>query len=418
MYFIRAGLLLLMGTMSARAQTQDRLSLSDAIIVALQNNPTVLKAGKFQEVADARILQAGRIPNPELGVAWNESQSILKPNEANERDISITQPIEFPTKRSARIDVASTEVQVARLRYGRAVVLIAAEVKQTYFRLLLSQRVVKNLDRQIILFRDLQEQLNAKYQAGTSSYLEILRAKVEHARLTNDIIEAQREQQRHKHELNLLLGRDAEQPIVLIDDFPTLPLHLNLDSVAASLSERSSTMRIAELGIQRQDQILSLARTTYLPDFQLGLAHQRRGSVAPLWGIELKATLPLWFWQEPAGQVQEARVLGDAARLNQNAVALQVQASIRNAIEAVKTTQSQLITFDTSLLADADDILSSAINQYQNSQLDILNLLDIYRTYQATQVEHLRAMYNHAAALAALDASGELPSDNLFSSGE
>jgi len=133
------------------------------------------------------------------------------------------------------------------------------------------------------------------------------------------------------------------------------------------------------------------------------------GELTNLWGVEVKASVPVWFWLDPKGQVQEARALGDAAKLNENTIALHVRANIRSAIELLTAAHSQLSAFDRSLLADADDILSTAVNQYQNNQIDVLNLLDIYRTHRATRVEYFRALHTYAVAVAELEVAAELP---------
>jgi outer membrane protein TolC len=421
-FFYQAGLLFLVGALTTHAQTQERLSLSEAIEIATHNNPSIQKSRKGVEAADARILQAGRIPNPELGVTWNESSSIIKPNESNERDISVTQSVEFPTKRRNRINVATTDRELLQLRLDRTVVLVTSRVKRLYFDLLFSEKIAESLEKQLPLLRDIQQLLTARYQAEASSYLDVVRAKIELTRLKNDIIEAQREKRVRQRQLNLLIDRNAEQTIVLTDSFPSVLANVNVDSLANSFAERSISARIAELSLQRQEQLLALATTTYLPDFQIGVANQRRGDITNLWGIELKASLPLWFWQEPKGQVQEAKAFSNIAILNQKAIGLQVRSSIRSAIELLTAAAAQLSAFDGSILADADDIVVTAVNQYQNNQIDVLNLLDIYRIHRATRVEYLRAMHNYAVALAELEAAAALPdqteggpdSDNSF----
>ncbi|MDP2884736.1 MAG: TolC family protein [Ignavibacteria bacterium] len=425
-FFYQAGLLFLVALVSARAQTQERLSLSEAVDIARHNNPSLQKARKVVEVADGRISRAGGVPNPEFGISWNESSSVIRPGHANERDISISQSIEFPTKRSNRIDVASTDRDLARLHLDRIILLVTSQVKRAYFDFFVSLKIAGSLDKQLDLLKDFQQLLNARYQTGASSYLDVVRAKVELTRLTNDIIEAKRETRGRQRRLNLFMGRGAEQTIVLIDSFPSALTNVNIDSLANSLAERSIAARISELSLRRQERFVSLAKTAYLPDFQIGIANQKRGDITSLWGIELKTSLPLWFWQEPKGQVREAQALSDIAALSEKAVGLRVRASIRNAVELFTAAEAQLRAFDRTLLADADDIVSTAVNQYQNNQIDVLNLLDIYRTHRATRVEYLRALHNYALAIAEVEASGELPSqtegglasDNSFLTGD
>jgi outer membrane protein TolC len=396
----------------------EEISIAGAVEVALQNNPDIQSRRKEVDAAAARVLQAGRIANPEIGVSWNETPQIFSLSAAGERDIHFSQSIEFPTKRGGRLEVAATDREIALLRLERASIILAAQVRRAYFSLLLSRETVEMLESQRDHLEDLQKILSARYQTSSSSYLDVVRANVELARLGNDLIEARRTQLTRQRELNLLLGREGDRGVVLTDSFPLIRSQTNADSLADALVERSLALRIGETTITRQEQSLSAARTSFLPDFHVGLANQRRGAVSDLWGIELTATLPLWFWQEPAGLVDEGRALLDIATLLRQSVDRQVRAAVRDAVESVEAAAIQLETFDRSLLADADDIVSTAVNLYQNNQIDILNLLDVYRTYRLTQLEHLRALHHYAVALADLEAAPELPFENLFSAGD
>lgn len=82
------------------AQNAEKLSLNDAITIALNNNPDLLAAQKEIEAASGRVLQAGRIPNPELSVTFNEVPTNFSFGDAGEKDIGLSQPIEFQIGRA------------------------------------------------------------------------------------------------------------------------------------------------------------------------------------------------------------------------------------------------------------------------------------------------------------------------------
>ena len=411
-FVFKAGLFLFVCLYSCVSQTTERLSLSDAIALAHRNNTDVLKAQKEIEAAEGRILQAGRIPNPELGVSWSESPKVFGFGDAGERDIRLSQQIEFPTKRANRIDVASFDKEIAQLNLERTKSLVIARVKQSYHNLLFSERIIEGLEEQQKLLKDFQQLLTGRYQAGANNYLDVVRAKVEITRINNDIADARRERRVRQHHLNITIGRNADELFVLADSLSRTSWVFKQDSLFEALTQRSSTLKIAQRSVNRQQQSLSLARTNYLPDFEIGLANQRRADVNNLWGVEFKMSLPLWFWQEPKGQVQEATALTDIATATQTAVERRVRASILNALDLLHVAETQLKAFDESLLMDSKDILSTAITLYQNNQVDVLNLLDVYRTYRATRVEYLRTLYNHTIAVAELEAAAELPSED------
>ncbi|MBI5214157.1 MAG: TolC family protein [Ignavibacteriae bacterium] len=404
--------------MQLQGQEVKKLSLHDALEFALKNNPNLLKAEKEIDAANGRILQSGKIPNPEFSIAVNETPSGINFGSSNEQDISLSQEIEYPTKRNWRIDIAVTEKQLTQLELARTKILLTGEVKQAYYHAYFAKKQIDFLQQQLVLLDDVQTTLTSQYQTNNINYLDIIRMKVERTRLSNDINEARREYRVRLNALTILIGYQSDENVEVSDSIAFMPVKLQQDSLVTSLMGQSITLNIAKQSIQREQQSLSLAKTSYLPDFSVGISHQRRrelnGFNNNLWGIELKASLPFWSWYEPKGQVEEATARTSIAEENLKAVERNIRTRIKNSFDFVQTTEQQIRSFDESLLRDAKDILSIAITQYQNNQIDILNVLDIYRTYLSTNIEYARALLNYAIALAELETSAELPNEQQF----
>lgn len=410
--FFLAGLFVLVSSCAAFGQTANKLTLQDAINTALLNNPAIVKARQEVQAASARVLQEGRIPNPEIGVTWSEVPSSFHLGNANERDFTFSQQIEFPTKRSGRVNIASVDVRISELRHERKKILLTAGVKKAYYDRLLSDAIVTNHEGQIGLLTDFQALLLGQYQSGGKTYLDVVRTKVEVARLKNDLVESRRERRAKTAQLNLLLGKESQAPLALSDTLTAVPMPANRDSLLSASLNQSSSLSITQGAVARQEENLSLAKSSYLPDLGIGLARQRRGDVGNLWGVELTMSLPLWFWQEPKGRVEEASVALSISKTEESAAQRRIRASILGAFDLALAAESQLRTFNESLLLDSQDILSTAITQYRNNQLDVLNVLDVYRTYRATTLEYVRALHGYVVALAELEASAELPFEN------
>jgi cobalt-zinc-cadmium efflux system outer membrane protein len=414
--FLKAGLLVLFFALVASAQTTEKLSLNNALTIALNNNPEISAAQKEIDAASGRVLQAGRIPNPELSVTFNEVPTNINFGDAGEKDIGLSQPIEFPGKRGSRVDVAEHGESIAELSLSRTKAIVSAKVKRAYYQSLLAGEVVSNLEFTITLFSDFLRTVTERYQAGASKYLDVIRAKVEVTRLRNDLVEAKREQQTRLGELNVLLGRTSTTPIVLSDSLTYQPLGMLQDSAVELYANQSNFLKIVEREAQRSQSVLNLARTSYLPDFSLGIAFQKRpGQISPdnrsgsssYLGFQIGASVPLWFWQGPKGEVQEAEALLDISNIRISAARLRVRLNILSAFRSASVAQEQLQVFDTSLLRDVKDELRAGISAYQNNQVDALNLFDIYRTFRATKIEYARALYNLLAAKAELEVAGE-----------
>jgi len=405
---------LLMYSDSINAQTTKNISLPEAIRLGLEMNPDILQAKQEINAARGRILQAGRIPNPELSLTYNEVPTNFSFGVANEKDIGFSQTIEFPGKRGLRIDVAGHGKPIAEFSLARTQTIISANVKRVYYQSLLAGEVVANLKFTISLLADFLKTVTERYEAGASKYLDVIRAKVELTRMKNDLVEAQREERTRLGELNVLLGRIGSTPIILSDSLTYHPLGISQDSAAEFYMSQSNFLKIVERETQRRQSVLNFARTSYLPDFSVGAALQNRpGALSPtgsstFFGIQIGASIPLWYWQGPKGEVQEAEASLSISNFRITAARLRVQQNILNAFRSASVAQELLQVFDTSLLRDVEDELRAGISAYQNNQIDALNLFDIYRTVRATKIEYSRALYNLLAAQAELEVAGEI----------
>lgn len=407
-----AAMLFLFLFFSANGRAQEKLSLQQALALAQSNNPDVLAAEMEIAAAAGRILQAGRITNPELTIMRNETPARFALGEAGEKDIGLSQALEFPGKRGARIKVASHDKALAESALSRTRTVVAARVKRVYYRALLAREVIVHLQFTLGLLEDFLKTVTERYQTGASRYLDVLRTKVELTRLRNDAVEAQRDYQLQLAELNVLLGRAGETATQLADSLVYQPLPISQDSAVALYEKNSAFLQIAEREMSRSQAVLRLAQKSYLPDFNLGLALQNRATApnrsSSFFGFELGVSVPLWFWQAPRGETQEAHALVDLGKLRLEAARRLVRQKILSAHRVASVAEQQVRVFETALLQDTDDELRAGIAAYQNNQIDALNLFDIYRTYRATKIEYARALYNYLAALAELEAVGEV----------
>ncbi len=411
--FPSVGVVLLVCVSTTTAQQPQRLSLPEAISIALQNNERVLTAQRDVEAASGRILQAGRIPNPDLSVTYNEVPTNFSLGDAGERDVGISQTIEFPGKRGSRVAAAERALAIAELSLKRTQAILISQVKTAYYRVLLAAEVADNIEFTISLITDFLSVVTQRYQAGSSSYLDVIRAKVELTRLRNDLTEARRDYHIRLSELNVLLGWFPEQSVTLTDSLAYSPMQMTEDSAVVFYSEQSAFLQITIQEVARSQSLLDLSKKSYLPDFTLGAAFQKRprqGSrSSDYFGVALGVSVPLWFWQGPRGEVQESQAVLEASRVRLDATRRRVRQSIRSAYRTAQVAELQLKAFETSLLRDVEDELRAGIAAYQNNQIDALNLFDIYRTYRATKIEYARALYNFSAAAAQLEAAKELP---------
>lgn len=388
------------------------LTLTQAIDSVLINNPILKAELKEIEAADGRILQAGRLQNAELSLDVNEVPTGFDFGESGEIDLNFSQPIEFFGKRSTRIQSAELQKKISELNYERLKKLLASQLKQTYYSGLLANQIVESIQSNVELLNDFLEQVTDRYQAGTSSYLDVIRAKVEISRLKNELFDAMKNHQRVNGKLKVLLGEKNGLEYVLVDSIFYQSSGIIQDTVIQFYSSQSNLLRIRQIQIDHSKSNLSLAEKGSLPDFNFGLAFQNRqysedNSYDQYFGFNIGVSLPMFYSSGVEGDVQEAEANLSISDIRFQFAKLRVDQSIRTAFSNFSFAEEQLHLFDSSLILDVDDELRAGITAYQNSQIDLLDVLDILRTYRTTKVEYARAVYNTLSALAELEVAGE-----------
>lgn len=391
---------------------ETKLSLNEAIKIVNENNPEILSALKEIDASVGKILQAGRLQNAEISLEANEISNGFEFGNAGELDINFNQPIEFFGKRETRIQSAEYQKRIAELNYNRFKKLITSQVKKVYYAGLLSKHIVESIEANLNLMNDFIAQVTDRYQAGISTYLDVIRAKVETARLKNELFDARKNNQQVTAQLNILLGNENIIEYELTDSLIYNFSMRDNDTIVDYFSSESNFLKITELQVEQNKSLLSLAERSSLPDFNFGLAFQNRQTdlsrrFHQYLGLNVGISLPMFYSSGVRGDIQEAKANLSVSEIRYQYARSRVLQSIRTAMNNLRFAEEQLKLFDTSLLKDVEDELRAGITAYQNNQIDLLNLFDIYRTYRATKVEYSRTVYNTLAALAELEVASE-----------
>jgi len=398
----------------------DKLTSEEAVQIALRHNSQVLEAQQNVEAARARILQARGIPNLEIGIHWNEFPTSFAIGDADEKGVSLNQGIENPFRRSARIDVAEVDLAIAQLELERVRRLVGTEVHIAVLEVLYAGELIRYLDQQLELVGRIQSLLLERYRQSQSSYSDVVRSRLETARLQNEIAQAGEALRQRKVAANVLLGRDPSQEFMTADSLSIFPRSMPEDSVLQAVLDRSITLQMSLLRIRRQTAAVAAAKADYGPDFNIGISYARTAEQPPFnanqytgtttgsFGVELGISVPLWFWLAPKGRVEEAVAGRSIAEIASAHTERRIRAQISEAIRAVRVASEQLALYDMALSKDSERLLVSSLAAYQNGQLDLLNLLDIYRSHRTVRADHMQALRQMAIALARIEVSGEL----------
>lgn len=283
------------------------LTRRQAITQALARNPQLQVAAEQVAQARARKTQATALPDPQFEAAFVQSPGLFGAGGGTERSLTATVTVPFIDKFRLQGRVGTADVRSAGFAAALTRQLVTAQTAETYDSLLASLRRGRDLREAHALAQDFVRRAEARFNAGTTPKLDLIRAQAELARTENDLIANQRDVANARAALNRLVGRPLDAPIAAADSLgvPSEPPPLDRLLVAA-LAARPE---LADLKSQQEGAraATGLAREYWLPDFTIGVTHDYAdpGPGTLFTGVSLP--IPLFFWQHSRGEIGEAR---------------------------------------------------------------------------------------------------------------
>jgi len=411
-------------------------STLDALLAeADASNPRLLSVRSMARAAEARIPQAGALPDPMVGLTFM-NVPVASPTLGSDQMMTMTQlqvgsMVPWPGKlglreEAARFRAEATDWDVEGVRNE-----VRADVRSAYYRVYFVDRALEVTQQNRALLEDLLELTRTLYGVGTGAQSEVLRAQVELAQLTDQEITLREQRVRAVAGLNALLGRPAETALATTrfpDDVRAAALAessggLRFSSTALSglvpsgdsgplpevseltalALESSPVLRAQRARTHAQSQALDLARTARLPDLNLSAAYSIRADRADLFSLMVSAPVPIFSGrkQDQAVIEQEAIVAEQDAR--HDALAVELGAEVASLAAGLHRIRDQLALLRDGILPQARAGLSSSTASYRVGRVDFLSLLDAQATLYRHELDFHRLLTDFATNLAALE---------------
>lgn len=384
-----------------------RLSLEQAVEIALARNPEVLAAQAGVAAARGRTLQLGARPEPQI-VA--EVEGLPLPGAGGESSdtefsLGLEQVFEYPGKRALREEAGRRGEEMAEAGLERVRILLEARVRRAYWTAVFAAAAAEALERSASRLDALIEDVREKYRTGAAGYGDVLRARAERARLKNQILDQAREKRAGELALGELLGLSAAGPPVLTTPLPFVPLEPGAEALVESARTSRPSFRLAALRVAQAEAAVKLAGLGRRPDLLAGLTlpSQRFGA----WGVSLGLTLPFLRPGRARGQAMEAAAEAEAGRSAAAALELRARSAVESAFAAAKSAEAQVLVYDQGLLREIEDELTIELEYFRFGKTGAFALLDLHRTYALAQVERLRALLLYNLARVDLEVAGE-----------
>lgn len=391
-------------TVSFAGQTQNVLPLEKALSIAQENNPAIVEARKKVQITESRFRNSRKFSNPELDIDVGKIVNDLEDggayDESNlEGEVRINQPIQTWGKRGLTIKVAEDELSQARYELESLWLEVARQVKEQYNETLLQQKSIELAKDHLERAQRFFEQVNIQYNAGKARNHELVRAKLEMANSRNAFLEAETNFYVSMGKLNILLGRNIQDEVMLKDALTITQLKEEMDELLkAALTDRADILSQNQELSKREKQ-LKLAKRQRLPDVNLGLFVEREEEIYSA-GAGISFELP--FWNQFQEEIKEASLEKDIAELHLDTLkkeaALNVYAAYKNMELAWMSVQNL-----EQAIKEANELLRILNIDYQAGEATFLIYLEGLNSYKETKQNYLSALANYRNKVAELE---------------
>ncbi len=309
------------------------LTVESAVRIALLNNPGLQSALAELGVAEADVVQAGRLRNPGFSYAR------LRRGDEIEIERTILFDVVGLFTLPVRQRIEARRFEQAKVRAAAEILAVAAKARAAYYRAIASQQTAQYLEQAKETAEAGAALAQRLAQVGNVSRLQQARQQVFYAEVTAQLARARQAAVSERERLTRVLGLwGKDTAFKLPERLPELPATARqiTDLEGQALKERLDVQaaQLESLGIARS---LGLTRATrFVNVLDLGVIRNSSNEAPRQTGYEIDLEIPLFDWGGARIAKAEAVYMQSVWRLRE--VAINARSEVREAYHGYRTT--------------------------------------------------------------------------------
>jgi cobalt-zinc-cadmium efflux system outer membrane protein len=411
--FALLSLLLANSAFGQTAKGPIRITLDEAIQMAIQHNHNLLAARTTIQQSEAEEITANLRPNPTLFADWEylplgspssqnsnlypgvPTRDYLKNN--TEADMGLSYLIERGKKRQHRLQAARDITAQTRslvadnertLVFGTASLFIAVQLAEST--LDLAHQDLKSYEQSV----ELSER---RFKAGAISEDDHLKIQLQLLQFQSDVAQAELARAQALAGLRQTVGYESvAADFDVAGDFDYQPLKLNLEDLQLKALQNRPDYRAAQQGVTAANSQYELQRAIGKPDVTV------QGNYSHVNGINAAnfySSIPLPIFNRNQGEIARARFAITQAQELQKAANDQVLTDIADAYEGLRVNDHVLVLYRSGYLDIAQKDREIAEYAYKRGAASLFDFLDAERNYRATQLAYRQALASYLTAV-------------------
>jgi cobalt-zinc-cadmium efflux system outer membrane protein len=419
---IRAGLIALalfgasaFAELPASAQTQGpvRITLDDAIQMAIQHNHQLIAMRTTIQQSEAEEITQGLRPNPNLVTDWEYvplgSPARQNPNlysgettgtyiENNtEEDVGLNYLLERGGKRLDRLKAQKDITAQTRSLVADNERSLSFQVAGLFVNAQLAESTLDLAEQDLKSFQSTVDISEAQYKAGGISENNYLMIKLQLLQFESDLEQAQLSKVQSLSDLRQLLGYEwVSADYDVAGDFAYQPVKVNLEDMQMKALQNRPDLRAAQQGVTAANSQYVLQKADGKQDITVQANYTHNGGINT---TSLFASIPLAIHNRNQGEIARTQFAITQAQEQQTAANGQVLTDVKDAYEGLQSNDKIVQLYISKYLDVAKQSRDISEYAYRRGGLALLDFLDAERSYRATELAYRQTLASYLLAM-------------------
>lgn len=390
-----------------------RITLDEAIQMALQHNHNMIAARTAIDQSLAMEVTAHMRPNPTIFTDWEylplgapskqdpdlypgvSTSDYLKNN--TEGDIGLSYLIERGKKRERRYQAAKDVTSQTRSLVADNERALTYQVATLFTNVQLAESTIDLAQQDLKSFQNTVDIAEFQFKSGGISESNILMIEVQLLQFQTDLESAQLAREQGLSDLRQLLGYESvSADYDVVDAFDYLAVKANLDDLKLQALQNRPDLRAAKQGVSAAQSGYLLAKADAVQDLTV------QGSYSHVNGINAAtfyASIPLPIFNRNQGEIARTHSVISQMEELQKFTSGQVLTDVKDAYEGLKSSDRVVLLYRGKYRDIAKKSRDIADYAYHAGGLALLDFLDAERSYRAAELAYRQALAYYLLAL-------------------
>ncbi len=393
-----------------RSNADSTIRLGDLYAEVVRANPRTAAADAAVRAARARVAPASRPPDPMLQLGWmNYRVPSLRPMDPlGMTQLQLMQRVPVAGKLALAGAIARAQADATIARADNVPWELRNRIAMVFYEVYQTDRALSVAEDTRHLLQNIASIAEAMYRVGDAQQSDVLRAQVEIARLTEDIVRMRAMRTGAAGRLNALLDRDSEATVgaAVLPRFPEdVP---SLDTLNRLARANRPMLLAGEHDVRAADAAEQLARREIWPDLEVGVQYGQRamsgGSGTERMGsLMIGASIPIFASNRQLQMREEADAMRRAAAAELATMRAETRGELGDAYANLVRARNLAALYRTTVLPQAQATVTSALASYRVGRVNFMTLLDDQMTVNRYRQELLALEADEGKAWAALE---------------